>query len=67
VISGSTDGTVRVYTLDAAELIALARARVTRSLTEPECHEYLNTSCANFNRWDPLRPITDLISRFFDQ
>jgi WD40 repeat protein len=67
VISGSTDGTVRVYTLDSDELISLARARITRALTESECQEYLNKSCANFKILDPLKPITDLISRFFDQ
>lgn len=36
------DGTVRLYTLDLAELTRLARTRVTRSLTTEECRRYLH-------------------------
>jgi WD40 repeat protein len=35
------DGTVRLYTLDVEELIELAQNRVTRELTDEECHQYL--------------------------
>jgi WD40 repeat protein len=36
------DGTVRVYLLNIEELIALARARLTRSLSAAECQQYLH-------------------------
>jgi len=36
------DGTLRLYTLEMDELAALARARVTRSLTTEECRQYLH-------------------------
>ncbi len=36
------DDTVRVYTLDNDELIAIAKDRVTRSFTEDECRAYLH-------------------------
>ena len=36
------DGTLRLYTLDTAELTQLARTRVTRSLTVEECQRYLH-------------------------
>ena len=39
--TASRDGTVRVYLLQLEELIALAKSRVTRSLTTEECHKYL--------------------------
>ncbi len=39
---GSTDGTTYIYTLDLEELRALARDRVTRSLTDEECRQYLH-------------------------
>lgn len=38
----STDGIVRVYLLQVDELLKLAQARVTRSLTEEECKKYLH-------------------------
>ncbi len=65
VLSGSTDHTVRVFTLDSAELVSLARARVTRALTDPECKEYMNMSCADFAKPDILRPLTDLFANVF--
>lgn len=40
--TASEDGTVRVYTLDIEKLMALARKRVTRSLTPEECQKYLH-------------------------
>ena len=39
---GGGDGTVRIYVLLIEELIALARERLTRSLTEAECQQYLH-------------------------
>jgi len=36
------DGTVRVYLLKIEELVALARSRLTRSLTVEECRQYLH-------------------------
>jgi WD40 repeat protein/DNA-binding SARP family transcriptional activator len=35
-------GTVRIYVLPIEDLMALARARVTRSLTDEECQQYLH-------------------------
>jgi len=43
--SGSLDGTVRVYVLPVDELMALARSRVTRALTEAECQQYFIEPC----------------------
>ncbi|MCI0554731.1 MAG: hypothetical protein L0287_27605, partial [Anaerolineae bacterium] len=40
--TSSDDGTVRVYLLSIKELIALAKSRVTRSLTTEECPKYLH-------------------------
>jgi WD40 repeat protein len=37
-----TDITTDVYLIDPADLIALARSRVTRALTEGECRQYLH-------------------------
>ncbi len=40
--TSSSDGTARVYTLDLEELKNLARSRLTRSLTQEECQQYLH-------------------------
>jgi WD40 repeat protein len=40
--TASRDGTMRVYALRLEDLIALARARVTRLLTIEECQQYLH-------------------------
>jgi WD40 repeat protein len=40
-VSGG-DGTVRIYVLPIEDLMALARTRVTRSLTGEECRQYLH-------------------------
>jgi WD40 repeat protein len=42
LFTASLDGTIRSYLLDIDELIALARSRVTRSLTDEECETYLH-------------------------
>jgi hypothetical protein len=40
----------RVFVLDLNELIRLAHSRVTRTLTEQECRQYLHMeSCPTFN------------------
>ena len=36
------DGTVRFYVLRTEELLALAKTRVTRSLTDMECQQFLH-------------------------
>jgi WD40 repeat protein/transcriptional regulator with XRE-family HTH domain len=42
----SDDGTARIYVLPVEELVALAKTRVTRSLTTEECLKYLHlTAC----------------------
>jgi len=38
----SSDGVIRVYTLKVEDLLALARSRVTRSLTLAECQKFLH-------------------------
>jgi len=44
--TASADGTTAVHLLDVDELVDLARERVTRSLTEEECRQYLHVdSC----------------------
>ena len=40
--TAGADGTVRTYTLRLNDLVALARSRVTRSLTEEECRTFLH-------------------------
>jgi WD40 repeat protein len=42
LITSGFDGTARVYVLDLNELIRLAHSRVTRTLTEQECRQYLH-------------------------
>jgi len=42
LVSGGWDGTVRVYALKLEDLVALARKRLTRSLTDDECRRYLH-------------------------
>ncbi|HSS94728.1 MAG TPA: hypothetical protein VLR46_12190 [Candidatus Dormibacteraeota bacterium] len=40
------DGKIRIWALDLDDLIALARHRLTRSLTTAECLQYLHqTAC----------------------
>ena len=42
--TAGADGTLRTYTLQLDDLIDLARSRVTRSLTDDECHIFLHKS-----------------------
>ncbi len=41
LVTTSSDRTARVYTLDTEELLAIARMRVTRSLSDSECEREL--------------------------
>jgi len=41
VATASGDGTVRVYVLPVNELLAVARARLTRTWSKAECRAYL--------------------------
>jgi hypothetical protein len=38
----SRDGTARIYLIKVEDLVALAKTRVTRSLTSEECQQYLH-------------------------
>jgi hypothetical protein len=42
VATGREDGTIRLYAVKMEDLIALARSRLTRSLTTEECQKYLH-------------------------
>jgi len=42
LVTAGGDGTVRMYTLQLEDLVALARSRVTRVLTLDECQKYLH-------------------------
>lgn len=43
-LTTSTDGAIRIYLLRLDDLIALAKTRVTRSLTQEECQTYLHVA-----------------------
>ena len=42
LVTGADDGNVRFYVLAVDELVDIAESRLTRSLTEEECQEYLH-------------------------
>jgi WD40 repeat protein len=42
LVAGFLDGTVRIFAMDVQDLVALARQRVTRDLTQEECRKYLH-------------------------
>jgi WD40 repeat protein/DNA-binding SARP family transcriptional activator len=44
IVTTGYDGVVRVWTLDVVELEDIARHRLTRGLTTPECVRYLHTA-----------------------
>jgi len=44
LVSGSRDRTARVYAIDIDDLLAMAADRVTRTLTQAECEQYLHVS-----------------------
>jgi len=41
LVTGSRDGTVRIYVLPVDELMSVARSRLTRGWTAAECKQYL--------------------------
>jgi WD40 repeat protein/DNA-binding XRE family transcriptional regulator len=46
--TSGADGSIRLYLLEIEDIIALAKSRLTRTLTEPECQKYLHKeSCPN--------------------
>jgi WD40 repeat protein len=48
--TAGNDGTARIYLLDIEELIALAKSRLTRSLTTEECKKYLHVEACPAER-----------------
>jgi WD40 repeat protein len=42
LVTAGGDGTARVYALKMEDLVAIAKSRLTRSLTEQECQQYLH-------------------------
>ena len=44
LVTASRDTTARVYALDLKDLIKIATARLTRSLTPQECQQYLHVN-----------------------
>ena len=48
-VTASRDGTARVYAFKVEDLVALARQRVTRSMTQAECQQYYMLSNAHPN------------------
>jgi WD40 repeat protein len=42
LVTAGGDGTVRMYTLQLEDLVALAKSRITRVLTPDECRKYLH-------------------------
>ncbi|KAA3664796.1 MAG: hypothetical protein DWQ04_03850, partial [Chloroflexi bacterium] len=42
LMTSGWDGIFRIWALDLAELTTLAQSRITRSLTEAECQQYLH-------------------------
>jgi len=65
IAAGSSDGSVRIFTMDSNELIEQARSRLTRQMSEQECENYLNVSCADFKKTSVLDQITIFIARLF--
>ncbi|KAA3655513.1 MAG: hypothetical protein DWQ04_33400 [Chloroflexi bacterium] len=46
ITSGSADGVIRFYTLDLAELVEIAKSRITRPFTLAECEQYRIEFCS---------------------
>jgi hypothetical protein len=42
LVATSRDATARVYAATIDDLVALAQSRLTRTLTEQECQQYLH-------------------------
>ncbi len=65
VVSGSGDGTIRVFTMNTDELIQQAQSRLTREMTDNECETFLYTSCENFQGNNLLNDLTIWIAGVF--
>lgn len=66
IVSSGTDGTIRVFTLDAAELVEQARSRLTRSMNEAECQEFFDSTCAEFQQTNWLDELTIYLADLFN-
>ena len=42
LVTNDAAGVVRIWALDLDELIGIAKRKLTRTLTTPECREYLH-------------------------
>jgi len=56
--TGSEDGVTRFYYTNVNDVLSLAQARITRSLTEEECVTYLHLESCPENLIQPERPAT---------
>jgi WD40 repeat protein len=67
IAAGSSDNSVRIFTLDSAELISLAKSRLTRPMSGNECLDNLGVSCEDFNQPNILDQITIFIASLYPQ
>jgi len=65
VVAGGSDNSVRIFTLDSNELLEQARTRLTRKMSDDECQDHLNMSCASFEKTNILDRITIFLARIF--
>ena len=63
IAAGGSDNSVHIFTLDTNELIAQARARLTRKMSEAECQNNLEAACEDFAKTNILDEITIFIAR----
>jgi WD40 repeat protein/DNA-binding SARP family transcriptional activator len=49
LVTAGGDGTIRLFTTNMAELVELARSRISRSLTDGECRKYLHLAACPVN------------------
>ena len=50
--TAGADGSIRTYTLQPDQLTALARARLTRTLTDEECRKFLHAETCPWQAMD---------------
>jgi WD40 repeat protein/transcriptional regulator with XRE-family HTH domain len=54
--TAGADGSIRLYTLQLEDLVALARARLTRGLNEEECRKFLHVkACPQLTERDAIQ------------
>jgi WD40 repeat protein len=63
VAAGGSDNSVRIFTLDTNELITQAGERLTRKMSEAECQNNLDASCADYAKTNILDKITIFLAR----